>query len=167
MLRRFIRWVWGIDEIVPEPLPDDPWKRMFELIDRHKGLLYGEFTIHHLDLTPGFYSDSIDQLFERLELLIVHIQDDEAETPAWKDRRRETIPIPAPDYLYSNKHGYRPLENAVGLVSEKIAIIHNLFESKELNEQHVHYPYLRREFASVVKDTCTFLEFALTLAIPK
>ena len=167
MLKRFIRWLFDIQDEPPAPLPEDPWLRMFALVDRVKDQTFGKLTIHHLDVSPGFYSDNVDQLYERLEMIIYNTQYEDAEYPTWKNRRREVWGICIPDYLYNDKHGYRSLDDVVGVVTEKIAIIHNLFETKQLDEHHVHYPYLRREYTSVVKDTCSLLEFALTLATPK
>lgn len=167
MFRRFIRWLFDIQDPPPEPLPDEPWERMFELAKRFEELVYGELTINHLDVAPPMYSDTLTQLFERLEFLILNVTDEEAILPGWKDRRREVLRVRMPDYLYSHKFGYRAIESVVRLLTEKIVIIHNLFEKEQLDEQHVLYPYLRREFTPVVKDTCTVLEFCLTLAVSK
>lgn len=165
MFKRFIRWLFDIQDPPPEPLPEEPWERMFALPGRLTGLTYRELGPKDLDIAPPLYSNDLKELFERLEFLILNLTKEDAILPGWKDRRRETLRIKMPDYLYSHKRGYWPAEDVVTLISQKIAIIHNHFEKENLDEHHILYPYLRREFTSVVKDTCVVLEFCLSLAI--
>lgn len=168
MFRRFVRWLFRLqDPPAPEPLPDDPWKRMFALSDKLKGLSFGEFNIFHLDVIKPFYSDDVDELFERMEFLILSMTDEDAILPGWKDRRRDPHDIRMPDYFYRDKRGYRAIDEVVALLTEKISIIHNNFDTMELNEGHILYPYLRREFTAVVKDVNTTLEFCLSTAVTK
>lgn len=166
MFRRFVRWLFRLqDPPPPEPLPDDAWKRMFVLADRLKNKTFGEFNIFHLDVIPPFYSNNVDELFERMEFLILSITDEDAILPGWKDRRREAIGIRMPDYFFRVNRGYRPVGEVVALLLEKISIIHNKFDTMELNEGHILYPFLRREFTAVVTDTNTVLEFCLSMAV--
>lgn len=166
MLKRLIRWFTNLRQPPPpEPLPEESWARMFELVNRLKGLQFHELAIRHLDSILPLYTDDLEQLFERLEFLILSIEDEDAVLPGWKDRRREPLPIRMPDYLYSEKHGYRDAEEVVGLLTQKIMIIHNLFDQMELKEGHILYPFIRREFTSVVVDTNVTLEFCLSLAV--
>lgn len=171
MFKRFIHWLFDIREEPPlaveEPLSDDPWERMFQLADVLRLAQLVDLDNTHLDVRPLMFSDNIAQLYERMEMIITSIQDEEAQHPTWKARRRELLAVPAPDYYYSSKFGYRHPQDVLAIMLEKIAIIHHLLETKAMDDQHVYHPYLKREFTAVVRDVCTILEFKQTLVTPE
>lgn len=170
MFTRLLRW-WKErfgkveEEVVEviEPLPEDVWDRAVVLCERLAGREFMALTLMHFDQRYDFRTTSIDQAFEYLETCIHSITTETAILGAWEHRRRTPMRMAMPDYFYSDKFGYRSPESTVALLSEKIAIIHNLLVTKEMDVRHPHYPYIRREFSAVMCDVDNVLTFIQTL----
>lgn len=142
-------WLWD---------NDDPWVRVFEVANSATTWQMPDMEVSHNDIVLSLYSDNADQLIQRLGMLYKNVRDNELSDYAYGERRRELKDIFINDYIYSEKVGYRSLQEVLELVLNKLAVIHNLFESVSMNEDHEYYQYMIREYKGIISDCLVVLE---------
>lgn len=149
-------WFWS----------DDLWERMFDVAESAAVHSMPDMDISHSVIFLGLYTGSFEELCHRLDLLYRHVNEDLTTDHVWKARRREIVEVCLTDYVYSEKVGYRSLQEVLELLLKKLAAIHNLFEQCGMGEDHPYYQYMIREFKSIPSDCCVVLEKLYELKKP-
>lgn len=160
----FLFRVLGIkDFFMPDTLPDDDWERMFLLAEVATSIKLPTLRGDHFDVTLATYSDTVNDLFFRMDTLIQCMRTETDAPSSWKARRRDLTDVTIVDYYYDVRAGYREPQEVLELVLQKLSIIHYLYEDKFKDPFQVYSVYLRRNFSGVVGDVLSVLETSITL----
>lgn len=151
----------AVEEV--EPVPEDAWELMFYLARHLKEVALTPITILHYDYLLEVFSQNADELFSRVEMMISCIENESDVSIEWDERGRTRYYEPIPDFYFSVKFGYRHPQQILLMVIEKVEVIHYLLESKQLNQNHPYYHYMRREFYSVISDVNSVLQTSVKL----
>lgn len=149
----WLKWLAGCEPVEPKiEFPDEAWEKMFTLATFCKGMSLGPIEIEHFDIKLELFSDTATELFIRMEMLIRCMQSFGDPPDVWSERRREVETISIVDYYFDTRHGYRSPQSVMDSLLQKVAVIHHLLEEKQLVKSHAYYPYMKREFFSIIAD---------------
>jgi hypothetical protein len=163
-MRDFIYRLFGVDEFfLPERLPDDDWERMFLLAEVATSIKLPELGAKHFDVTMMTYTDTVNDLFFRLDTLYSCMHS-ETDTPtAWRARRRSMSEVTIVDYYYDVRSGYRSPQEVLALLLQKLSVIHYEYVDKYTDPLHSYSIYMRKNFSGVVSDVLSVLETSIMI----
>lgn len=160
----FIYRLFGVDKLyLPERLPDDDWERMFLLAEVATSIKLPELGAKHFDVTMMTYTDTVNDLFFRLDTLYSCMHS-ETDTPtSWRARRRSMAEVTIVDYYYDVRSGYRSPQEVLGLLLQKLSVIHYEYVDKYTDPLHSYSIYMRKNFSGVVSDVLSVLETSIMI----
>lgn len=154
----------GITEFyLPDDLPEDDWERMFLLAEVATSIKLPELGSKHYDVTLNAYTDSINDLFVRLDVLYQCMLTEGDAPSSWKARRRDLIEQSIVDYYYDLRLGYREPQEVLEILLQKLSVIHYQYEDKYKDPLHSYSIYMRKNFSGVVSDVLSVLETSITI----
>jgi hypothetical protein len=117
----------------------------------------------HFDITLMTYTDTVNDLFFRLDTLYACMVA-ESDTPSsWKARRRDLTEITIVDYYYDVRSGYREPQDVLAVLLQKLSVIHYQYEDKYQDPLHSYSIYMRKNFSGVISDVLSVLETSITI----
>lgn len=160
----FIYRLLGADKFfLPERLPDDDWERMFLLAEVATSIKLPQLGSKHFDVTLMTYTDTVNDLFFRLDTLYSCMRS-ETDTPnTWRARRRSMSEVTIVDYYYDVRSGYRAPQDVLELLLQKLSVIHYEYVDKYTDPLHSYSIYMRKNFSGVVSDVLSVLETSIMI----
>lgn len=154
----------GITEFyLPDLLPEDDWERMFLLAEVATSIKLPTLGSSHYDLTINTYTDSINDLLVRMDVLHQCMLTEGDAPSSWKARRRDLTEVCIVDYYYDLRLGYREPQEVLEILLQKLSVIHYQYEDKYKDPLHSYAIYLRKNFSGVVSDVLSVLEMSITI----
>lgn len=165
MYKLLMRQLMGKAPFIPESWPEDLWECMFQMANVGAKVEAQPLSIVHQDRDLELYTRTIDELFNRLEILIECVTHTEDQPKPWELELREIEPMSMAEYFFNHKVGYRAPQEVLQALVQKVAVLHYLIESKSIDSDHVYHPYLIRRFGFIAQDVCTVLEALIDLRV--
>jgi len=154
----------GITEFyLPDTLPEDDWERMFLLAEVATSIKLPELESKHYDVSLMTYTDSVNELFVRMDVLYQCMVEEKDAPSSWKARRRDLTEVTIVDYYYDLRLGYREPQEVLEILLQKLSVIHYQYENKYKDPLHSYAIYLRMNFSGVVSDVLSLLENSITI----
>ena len=166
--RLFRRWFPEEVATPSEPVwPEEIWARMYAMADYARGLQIGELGIRYMDVEVEVTTSSMHQLFRRIETMLscIDIQGDPPEW--WGTRNRDKKLLSLAEFYFDRRNGYRSPQQVHDKLVEKVSVIHHLIESQDIDDRHLYYHYMKREFFQVVSDIVEVLTASIALSKPE
>lgn len=144
--------------------PSDKLETLFILAELSTRLQLPTLSAEHYALEVITKSDSVEELFFRLELAIRCLREQSDPPSDWDPRSEYRLSRPFIEFIYSIKNGYREPVEIRRLLLEKIAVLHYLIESLTEEQFNLYYPYYLIEFGSVIDDAIDVLALTFEMS---